>query len=442
MFLQVPFFIILIFHFISIIQSYLILPFYKIIDIFDEDDTKVATNIYDNKIYCNISIGSPNQQIPFLISFDTTTTFIADSSFITSKYDPKNSKTFKKLSDKTAKYVFENLKKGYNVSDYFKIMNNNYNFNEIEIPFILATELSYDFNFSASLGLRYKKNKNVFNFIENLKKKDVINSQVFSYKFDDNGDGELLIGSYPHEYDNNYDSKNLIQSSSLEIGASNNWFLHFDDIFYGENNTEIEDDITTFVLSPEKGMIILNKKIENIIYDNFFEELIEQKKCIEIKLIGYNLNNYVCEDTINITKFKPITFRHKGMEFDFILEAKDLFYHYYDRYFFLLGFSDSSLAYLGKPFFKKYNLIFNQDSKQISLYVSTSNNNKKLTNLKSALPIFLIVLLIILILLIARKLYIYRVRKLKVNEIIEDFDYNYQPEKKTKIFEMSSSHHT
>ena len=204
----------------------------------------------------------------------------------------------------------------------------------------------------------------------------------------------------------------------------------------------IGEDINKFELTPEKGMIILNKKMEIIVYENFFKELIEQKKCIQIKLNGYFLNNYVCEDTININKFKPIAFRHKGMGFDFILESKDLFYHYYDRYFFLLAFSDSSFVYLGKPFFKKYNLIFNQDSRQISLYSSISNNNKKITKLKNILPITLIILLIILILLIARKLYVYKVRRLKTNEIIEDLDYNYQPEKKTKIFEMTSSHQT
>ena len=442
MFLQMSLFIILILKSINITQSYLILPFYKLTDIYDEDDRKVAINIYNNKIYTNINIGNPNQQIPFLISFDKACTFIADSSFTASKYEPKFSKTFQKLSDKTANYVFENLETGYNVSDYFKIMNNNYNFIEIEIPFILATELSSDFNFSASLGLKQKtyNDKNIFNFIENLKIKNVINSQVFSFKFNDNGDGELLIGSYPHEYDSNYDSENLIQSSSLEISISNYWNLYFDEIFYGENNTMIGEEINKFELTPEKGMIILNKKMEIIVYENFFKELIEQKKCIQIKLNGYFLNNYVCEDTININKFKPITFRHKGMGFDFILESKDLFYHYYDRYFFLLAFSDSSFVYLGKPFFKKYNLIFNQDSRQISLYSSVSNNNKKITKLKNILPITLIILLIIFILLIARKLYVYKVRRLKTNEIIEDLDYNYQPEKKTKIFEMASSH--
>ena len=443
MFVRLSLLIILILQSVNIIQSYLIFPFYKLTDIYDEDDKKVAEKIYNNEIYTNISIGTPNQQIPFLISFDKASTFIADNSFTTAKYDPKVSETFQKLSSKSGNYFFENLKKGYNVSDYFRIMNNNYDFIDVEIPFILATELSYSFNFSASLGLKKKtySNRNIFNFIENLKKKDVINSEVFSFKFDDNGDGELLIGSYPHEYDSNYNSEDLIQSSSLEMGISNNWYLHFDGIFYGENNTMYVEDTKSFELDPEKGMIVLNKEMENIIYENFFKGLIEQNKCIKIQL-NNKYNNYICEDTIDISSFKPVKLRHKGMEFDFVLEVNDLFYHYYDRYFFLLAFTDSSFLYLGKPFFKKFNLIFNQDSKQIALYVSISKGNKKLKKLKNILPITLIILLIIAILLIGRKLYIYRVRKLKVNEIIEDFDYNYQPEKKTKIFEMSSARHT
>jgi len=121
------------------------------------------------------------------------------------------------------------------------------------------------------------------------------------------------------------------------MGTSNNWFLHFKYLFYGDNKTDIESQIRE--LTPEKGMIILNIQYEKIFYDSFFKDLIDKKKCIRI---GVKFNyNYVCQDDIDLSNFQKIKFRHIGMEYDFIFEAKDLFYHYYDRYFFLLSFRDS-----------------------------------------------------------------------------------------------------
>ena len=433
------FLILLLFFITKKITTLLVIPFDRVNDIFSNDDIEVAKNIFSNDIYCNISIGKPSQSVPFLISFDKQATFISDKDFSFSKFDPKKSETFKKLSNENAKYVFENLESGYNVSDSFRIMNENYNLINIQnIPFILGTKLTKNFNFSASLGLKKKtyNNKNVFNFIENLKSKEIINSEVFSFKFFDDGTGELLIGSYPHEYDNNYDSADLVQSSSLEFGISNNWFLRINSVFYGEKMVFGGDKQELFDFTPEKGMIVLNKKMLDIIHDEFFSELIDQKKCIQIK-ISVNYYNFVCEDTIDLSTFKPISFIHIGMEYNFKFEAKDLFYHYYDRYFFLVAFGDTMYIHLGKPFFKKYNLFFNQDSKQLSLYSKISNNNTNMNKIKNSLPLILIIILSLMVLYLGRKLYIYKVKKIKVNEIIEDFDYNKQTESKSKMLEMT-----
>ena len=220
------------------------------------------------------------------------------------------------------------------------------------------------------------------------------------------------------------------------MGTSNNWFLKFNYFFYGDNKTDFGKQ--TNELSPEKGMIVLNLDLEKIIYEDFFKKLIEEKKCVRIKLqlVYYN---YVCLDDININDFKNITFRHIGMEYDFILEPKDLFYRYYDRYFFLISFKSTFFNYLGKPFFKKFNLIFNQDSKQIAIYSFVKETNIKIQKFNLILPIILIIILAILVCVFIYALHVYRLRKIRINEID---DYNYTPENKsnkikdTKLLEM------
>ena len=404
-------------------------------DIYSDDDEELSMNILENYFFCNINVG--NQIIPFKISFDKELTFIMNDNYTFSKYSISKSKSFLKKSQLSNSYVFDNIRYGYNASETFKFQNEEDDEIEVpDIPFILGTykEEQNKFIYPAQLGLKKRTYNNpcVFNFIEQLKKKDVINSEVFFFKFDDKEEGELILGEYPHEFDKNYNSKYLIQSSSLEIGASYNWFLHFNYLFIGENRIDLQK--ITSELNPEMGMMIMNFQMEKIIYDNYFKDLISKKKCVRLKLKVYI--NYVCQDDIDITSFPNVTFRHPGMEYDFILEPKDLFYHYYDRYFFLISFRDSYYIYLGKPFFKKFTIIFNQDSKQLAIYsVVEENNNKEYKSIIT--PTILIIVFSVLVLIFVLVLFRYKLKKKKLNEIEENYDYTPDSNKDTRLTEIN-----
>ena len=403
-------------------------------DIYSDDDEELSMNILENNIFCNINVG--NQIIPFKISFDKELTFIMNDNYTFSKFSISKSKSFAKKSMLSNSYVFDNIKYGYNASDTFKFKNEEDEEIEVpDIPFILGTykEEQNNFRYPAQLGLKKKtyNNPNVFNFIQELKKRDVINSEVFFFKFDDKEEGELILGEYPHEFNKNYDSKYLIQSSSLEMGTSYNWFLHFNYLFIGENKVDLQK--ITAELTPEKGMMILNFQMEKIIYENYFKDLIAKKKCVRLKLKVYI--NYVCQDDIDINSFPNITFRHQGMEYDFILEPKDLFYHYYDRYFFLISFRDSFYIYLGKPFFKKFNIIFNQDSKQLAIYSVVEENNTEIK--KVMVPTILIIVFSVLVLIFVLVLFRYKLKKKKLNEIEENYDYTPDINKDTRLTEIN-----
>ena len=403
-------------------------------DIYSDDDEELSMNILENNIFCNINVG--NQIIPFKISFDKELTFIMNDNYTFSKFSISKSKSFAKKSMLSNSYVFDNIKYGYNASDTFKFKNEEDEEIEVpDIPFILGTykEEQNNFRYPAQLGLKKKtyNNPNVFNFIQELKKRDVINSEVFFFKFDDKEEGELILGEYPHEFNKNYDSKYLIQSSSLEMGTSYNWFLHFNYLFIGENKVDLQK--ITAELTPEKGMMILNFQMEKIIYENYFKDLIAKKKCVRLKLKVYI--NYVCQDDIDINSFPNITFRHQGMEYDFILEPKDLFYHYYDRYFFLISFRDSFYIYLGKPFFKKFNIIFNQDSKQLAIYSVVEENNTEIK--KVMVPTILIIIFSVLVLIFVFVLFRYKLKKKKLNEIEENYDYTPDINKDTRLTEIN-----
>ena len=170
--------------------------------------------------------------------------------------------------------------------------------------------------------------------------------------------------------------------------------------------------------------------MEKVIYDTFFKDLIEQKKCVRLKLKFYV--NYVCQDNIDINKFPNVTFRHIGMEYDFILEPKELFYHYYDRYFFLISFRDSFYILIGKPFFKKFNMVFNQDSKQLAIY-SFYQESQKPKKSSLMIPTVLIIIFSILAVIFVFFLFRYKLKKKKLNEIEEKYDYSPDPDKDTRL---------
>ena len=436
--------LIIILIFLPLFEARLIvINFDRTKDIFNDEDEDVSLNILNNNLICNITVGK--QTIPFYIAFDKELTFIVDNNYTFSKYDPNKSTTFRKKSKELNNYIFENLQLGFNATEEFDLKDEENNLVTIkDMPFVLGTYIDpkNNFKYPAQLGLKKRtyKNRFIFNFIEHLKLKGIISSQVFFFKFNETeGGGQLFIGAYPHEFDKDYDAKYLIQSSSLEMGTSNNWFLRFKYLFYGDNKTDIESQIIE--LAPEKGMIILNMQYEKIFYDSFFKDLIDKKKCIRIR-VKFNYN-YVCQDDIDLSNFQKFKFRHIGMEYDFIFEAKDLFYHYYDRYFFLLSFRDSFYFYLGKPFFKKYNLIFNQDSKQIAIYSYHETTNKKIQKLNKIAPITLIIIFALLVGIFIYLLFIYRLKKRRKNEIIENYEYtpDETPSKKkdTRLLEMTSS---
>ena len=421
--------------FFPIISKHIKFNFRRLKDIYSDDDEELSMNILENNIFCDIDVG--NQKIPFFIAFDKEITFIMDDNYTYAKFSKSKSKTFQKNSQLPNSYVFDNIRFGYNATDTFKLINEEDDEIKVEnMPFILGTynEEKTSFRYPAQLGLKKRTYNNpaIFNFVEQLKKRDIISSEVFYFKFDDNEGGELILGEYPHEFDENYDSKYLIQSSSLEMGTSYNWFLHFSYLFIGD--TKIDMRKLSSELTPEKGMIVMNMQMEKVIYDMYFKDLIAQKKCVRLKLKFYI--NYVCQDNIDINTFPNITFRHFGMEYDFVFEPKDLFYHYYDRYFFLISFRDSFYIRIGKPFFKKYNMIFNQDSKQLAIYSFYQENKTKNSSL--VLPTILIIIFSILVLVFVFFLFRYKLKKKKINELEEGYDYSPEPSKDARLTEMNS----
>ena len=112
------------------------------------------------------------------------------------------------------------------------------------------------------------------------------------------------------------------------------------------------------------------------------------------------------------------------MNFTFILTYEDLFYKINEIYFFLFYFNlEWAKGFrLGKIFFKKYNIIFDQDGKTLGIYKQYKSIEKRGFNYQ-ILIIIVCVLIIIVMFFYIKYLSPLRKRRIRANELEDQFSY-------------------
>ena len=139
-----------------------------------------------------------------------------------------------------------------------------------------------------------------------------------------------------------------------------------------------------------------------------------------------------------IKKFPPIFFEHINFEYTFELTYKDLFIEKEDKYY-LLMISDPQYQknqwILGNTFMRKYQFVFNLESKEIGFYNPNFEKKKggKETPKDSSKLVLYIVLAIALVIIIVgigifikMKFYPSGKKKKRANELDDDFEYESQ----------------
>jgi hypothetical protein len=186
-----------------------------------------------------------------------------------------------------------------------------------------------------------------------------------------------------------------------------------------------EKNITEVFLSPEKCQSF--KTNQKNIYNN--------------KLFGTDeYIYYVCDEDYEINKINSttkISFTKKEMEYIFELNENELFMKYGNKKYFNIvfntGYNFKSWIF-GKPMFLKYKWVFDPDKKRIGIYIkeeigSEDDNNTNKKNTSLVLLIILIVIIVVFLVVLAIFIYqlcikIRRNRKIRANEILDEFDYS------------------
>ena len=168
--------------------------------------------------------------------------------------------------------------------------------------------------------------------------------------------------------------------------------------------------------------------------------LIKEEKCFYSKfpqniMTDYNMTFYYCHISVKNILYENIpSIKFFSIDFNYIFElTKEEFFYIKDNYiYFNILFCEQTFSYwtLGQIFSTKYKFVFNTNKKQIGFY-QTINETKKVNNNKNnnkILIIFIIILGCIFIsigIMLGKKIFGFR-RKIIVNELIDEQNYDYR----------------
>ena len=425
----------------------------------ETNPSNILNSIISQKLYGSIEIGSPKQKIDVRIEFNSKNFYISknDSSFHNLE---KN--LFYKLKIYNPHYSnsLKILEEGILFSDNILIMSSiakdyfYFNNKKLEIEFILADVLEEPSSGGIGLQLFQEElsttNINTESFFEIMKNKGIINNYSWTiiYNNKEGYDGYLFIGDYLHNIDNNdlfLNEKKYYKNYLNSIYAytyDNVIKTEFDMdelIIYKrnenqENSNEIIKDSKYLhtkldynflgIVGPQFIRIYLENNIltdkNGCNKDNFF---LEGKRYF---FYYWEKNNLIIKKLKNI--FPKIQFINYHFNSNFTILPDDLFIEK-DKYIYclmLFVLSGKDEWILGTPFVKKYQFMYEQESKRIFYYSSknviTIDGIDKLTLIK--IIIILFVIFTLLGFFIGRIIYKRHFKKLRINELDENYEYN------------------
>ena len=406
-----------------------------------------------NQIYVQLEIGDNKQNVYLGISTEESLFAIESVDINEFNYDCDKSTSCKKNSGTFIDYSFsQKYIQGDILNETFYFYDNFDSKKEDikaykNIMFGYITKLGRGFDafengyiddnknlISGKIGLQITKDYNDYqhvSIIKSLKNLDLIDQLVWSINYTNNEEGYLIIGETPSQYNDNYPEDNrrkTVCTTSPSRGFS--WTLSFNDIKVGNNKL---NSFRSADYSPQYGLIIGTSEYLNLIKPYF--ESLEKCELIQITFKQIKYSYYVCDINIDINNFEPIKFMHTDLENDFILDKDDLFMDYNGKKYFLVLFQKESSSQkwsLGKPFVKKYQLIFDHGSRSIYFYEYFVNNKKKEEEESESNTGTIILICVSIFLgigaitlgIILGKILVAEKKKKKANELIDEINNN------------------
>ena len=375
----------------------------------------------DNYLFLKIKLGSDEQNIEMKFELNNYETYIVKEDFV-------NKTEFTPFYTNTST-TFKTLKRFYSQKSEFTtallsndslVVNNgkeDIKINNFYFAYLDQAWIKYpgSIGFNLLSGVSYPEES--MNFIDQLKNNSIISGYSLTIKFDNNYQGQLIIGPdmediLPYEID-----KATRHSVYVEKPSYNNdgkWILKFDKVLVGTSELLYSKET---ILNLKYDFIISTDEYTEFIFKNFFSSFFGSNQCTKEK---NNLFQYYygvkCNKNVNIKNFPDLKFNiaTKSEQFSLVLDYDDLFEEVGEYKYFKIILTNKTTEtstinnewILGKYFFKKYLVTFNKDRNNINIYVTEkqkkeeeSDNSYSNLNEISNYEIWLWILVVVLLIM-------------------------------------------
>ena len=417
-------------------------------------------NIYHlSKLYLEIEVGKKIKEkyiseIPNKNKGQILSTFLSIDDYLFSIDDnPDSSYQIKckdicrystELSENFEIVSFENVvrtKTSIYSRDYFKIytdfsLNKN---KEIKMEFLYYKNDTNNVSYACGkVGILFSRDKNSEmwrrNFINQIHTGININDYSFSFKYDNDDSGLFIIGIESYEKDNNKNTELInVYNKEDKFGSRQKWSFNIDNIYINNKYYQYEG-IELSIKSDVEGFEFPSFMFD-LLNEIYFNKYYNEGICVNEKLnniypyiIIYCYENKFSKNDID--NFPEISLLKFKLGFNLTFTGDDLFHKIGNKYFFKIIFSpilNMKELRLGRFFLKKYQIIFNPDSKSMIFYKKTNikEGYKNIPNntsiFSSSLFKFIIISILFLIVgvFLGRKFCLMRKRKY-AQELIEN----------------------
>ena len=366
---------------------------------------------FSNPIFIYMGIGNPLQNITVEIDPNNDSfTFSQKQSHLNLLKDSENNENIISIKPYNIEKSNTSIKKNntsplsYIAEDilYINSISNNF---KSKFDFNYNSHLINNTNVYCTLGINLDAFNNFSDsqFMEQLKKNNILKKTLISLEFRFNYKGFLHIGPEPHFYDsqkykeyefiktnfNSYTKNNTNKNNTLD------WKITFDEVslLYPKPQEYIEDSQIekmlnkTAIIDINLGVIIGTKEYYDLLELNYFHSLIEGQVCFK-NIVNYKFKNYYvysCDLDLVFSRTGPyglsfgfdvgqiplLRFIHNKLEYNFKLTFHNFFEDIGRMSYFKIIFEvdyNNTVWKLGQPFLRDYQFIFDIKNKTIGFY--------------------------------------------------------------------------
>ena len=402
----------------------------------------VVLSNYIEDIYISFQIGNNKDKLEKIYLKSDTHEFMLSkgcSLISKNKYNPELS-----LSSKKLVYL-----RSYNLQYTSRacIFQDNFFFPDSEkkeitqfnnISFLYADSLKNE-KYPGVIGLKLVENeiKNVKTFPCQFNDLKYMKNTTWMIKYKNDEEGYFYFGDIFNKYIfPGFKYEKYRKTNAVVYNNYLSWDLVFSQI--KSKNIILNGPMQAF-LDFNFGLISCSNEYYNHIKNEFFKKYIDKKICSEIFYNRENNNNkiklnsnftyIICDKSLDVEEFPELIFSHSALDYTFKLTNEDVFITYGDKIFFLIirETEKNERWKLGKIFFKKYNIIFEQNSKTIGIYDDIYSKNKTALIVFEWVLVFLLTMVAVFLAytLIKRyrlNNYKFLMNKVKVDELEDNYD--------------------